>query len=61
MENLLIDEIKCVVKNSYYLTGSFVKGDGVGHAEPTEINLDIKSLKRTLFLMKISFYICYIK
>jgi hypothetical protein len=43
VENLLIDEIKCVVKNSYYLTGSFVKGDGVGHAEPTEINLDIKS------------------
>ena len=42
-ENLSIDEIKCVVKNSYYLTGSFVKGDGEGHAEPTEINLDIKS------------------
>ena len=42
-ENLLIDEIKCEVKNSYYLTGSFVKGDGEGHAEPTEINLNIKS------------------
>ena len=42
-ENLLIEEIKCEVKNSYYLTGSFVKGDGEGHAEPTEINLNIKS------------------
>ena len=42
-ENLSIDEIKCEVKNSYYLTGSFVKGDGEGHAEPTEINLNIKS------------------
>ena len=42
-ENLSIDEIKCEVKNSYYLTGSFVKGDGEGHAEPTEINLDIKT------------------
>ena len=40
---MLIDEIKCEVKNSYYLTGSFVKGDGEGHAEPTEINLNIKS------------------
>ena len=29
------------VLNSYYLTGSFVKGDGKGHAEPTTINLDI--------------------
>ena len=42
-ENISIDEIKCEVKNSYYLTGSFVKGDGVGHAEPTQINLEIKS------------------
>ena len=42
-ENLSIDEIKCEVKNSYYLTGSFVKGDGKGHAEPTEINLNIKT------------------
>ncbi len=42
-ESITIDEIKCEVKNSYYLTGSFVKGDGKGHAEPTEINLEIKS------------------
>ena len=42
-EKISIDEIKCEVKNSYYLTGSFVKGDGVGHAEPTQINLEIKS------------------
>ena len=42
-ESIIIDEIKCEVKNSYYLTGSFVKGDGKGHAEPTEINLEIKS------------------
>ena len=42
-ENIVIDEIKCEVKNSYYLTGSFVKGDGKGHAEPTEINLEIQS------------------
>ncbi len=42
-ENLSIEEIRCEVKNSYFLTGSFVKGDGKGHAEPTEINLKIKS------------------
>lgn len=41
--NISIEEIKCEVKNSYYLTGSFVKGDGKGHAEPTEINLEVKS------------------
>ena len=41
-ENLSIEEIRCEVKNSYFLTGSFVKGDGKGHAEPTEINLKIK-------------------
>ena len=41
--NVLIDEIKCEVKNSYFLTGSFVKGDGKGHAEATQINLEIKS------------------
>ena len=41
--NISIEEIKCEVKNSYYLTGSFVKGDGKGHAQPTEINLEIKS------------------
>ncbi len=42
-EHLSIDEIKCEVKNSYFLTGSFVKGDGQGHAEPSEINLEIRS------------------
>ena len=43
INNISFEEIKCEVKNSYYLTGSFVKGDGKGHAEPTEINLEIKS------------------
>ena len=42
-EKISIDEIKCEVKNSYYLTGSFVKGDGEDHAESSQINLDIKS------------------
>ena len=40
-QGLKIDNIDCEVLNSYYLTGSFVKGDGKGHAEPTTINLDI--------------------
>ena len=41
LKALKIDNIDCEVLNSYYLTGSFVKGDGKGHAEPTTINLDI--------------------
>ena len=41
LQGLKIDNIDCEVLNSYYLTGSFVKGDGKGHAEPTTINLDI--------------------
>ena len=41
--SLKIDNIDCEVLNSYYLTGSFVKGDGKGHAEPTTINLDIET------------------
>ena len=41
LKGLKIDNIDCEVLNSYYLTGSFVKGDGKGHAEPTTINLDI--------------------
>ena len=40
-QGLKINNIDCEVLNSYYLTGSFVKGDGKGHAEPTTINLDI--------------------
>jgi uncharacterized OsmC-like protein len=40
-KGLKIDNIDCEVLNSYYLTGSFVKGDGKGHAEPTTIKLDI--------------------
>ena len=42
-QGLKIDNIDCEVLNSYYLTGSFVKGDGKGHAEPTTINLDIST------------------
>ena len=42
-KGLKIDNIDCEVLNSYYLTGSFVKGDGKGHAEPTTINLDIST------------------
>jgi uncharacterized OsmC-like protein len=38
-----IEEVSCEVKNFYYLTGSFVKGDGIGHAQPSEINLKIRS------------------
>ena len=38
-----IEEVSCEVKNFYYLTGSFVKGDGIGHAQPSEINLNISS------------------
>ena len=40
---LKINNIDCEVLNSYYLTGSFVKGDGKGHAEPTTINLDVST------------------
>ena len=40
-QGLKIDNIDCEVLNSYFLTGSFVKGDGKGHAEPATINLDI--------------------
>ena len=43
LQGLKIDNIDCEVLNSYYLTGSFVKGDGKGHAEPTTINLDIST------------------
>lgn len=43
LKGLKIDDIDCEVLNSYYLTGSFVKGDGKGHAEPTTINLDIST------------------
>lgn len=42
-QGLKINNIDCEVLNSYYLTGSFVKGDGKGHAEPTTINLDIST------------------
>jgi len=43
LNGLKIDNIDCEVLNSYYLTGSFVKGDGKGHAEPTTINLDVST------------------
>ena len=43
LNGLKIDNIECEVLNSYYLTGSFVKGDGKGHAEPTTINLDVST------------------
>jgi uncharacterized OsmC-like protein len=45
-QGLKIDNIDCEVLNSYYLTGSFVKGDGKGHAEPTTINLDITTSEK---------------
>ena len=47
LKGLKIDNVDCEVLNSYYLTGSFVKGDGKGHAEPTTINLDITTVSYT--------------
>ena len=42
-QSINIETVLCEVKNFYYLTGSFVKGDGMGHAQPSIINLNIKS------------------
>ena len=42
-QSINIETVLCEVKNFYYLTGSFVKGDGMGHAQPSIIDLNIKS------------------
>ena len=42
-QSVNIETVLCEVKNFYYLTGSFVKGDGMGHAQPSIIDLNIKS------------------
>jgi len=38
-----IEGIKVKLVNHYWLTGSFVLGTGEGHAEPTDIDIEIKS------------------
>jgi uncharacterized OsmC-like protein len=43
IKSINIEKVFCDVKNFYFLTGSFVKGDGKGHAEPSEINIRIDS------------------
>ena len=40
-DNILLEKIDMEVSNFYYMTGSFVKGDATGHAEPPLIEISI--------------------
>ena len=40
-DDIIIDKIDMEVSNFYYMTGSFVKGDAAGHAEPPLIEISI--------------------
>ncbi len=42
-DNILLEKIDMEVSNFYYMTGSFVKGDATGHAEPPLIEMSIKA------------------
>ena len=42
-DDITIDKIDMEVSNFYYMTGSFVKGDAVGHADPPLIEISIKA------------------
>lgn len=42
-ESIVLKAMDISVANHYWLTGSFVLGTGEGHAEPTDIELDIQS------------------
>lgn len=40
---IAIEELKIDLNNAYWMTGSFVRGDAVGNAEPTTISVQIKT------------------
>jgi len=40
---IAVDDLKIDLKNGYYIVGSFIRGDGVGHGEPAEVIVKIKS------------------
>jgi hypothetical protein len=42
-ENIAIDAINIELSNHYWLTGSFILGTGEGHAEPTNIRIQVQS------------------
>jgi uncharacterized OsmC-like protein len=42
-ENVALDSIQMELSNHYWLTGSFILGTGVGHAEPTHIKIQVES------------------
>lgn len=43
LEEITIDTIDMEVSNFYYMTGSFVKGDAAGHAEPPLVEISINA------------------
>ncbi len=42
-EGVAVDGVSMRLANHYWLTGSFALGTGEGHAEPTEIEIDVRS------------------
>lgn len=38
-----LDDVKLDLANAYYIVGSFIRGDGVGHGEPAQITAKISS------------------
>ena len=42
-ENIAVDAITIKLSNHYWLTGSFILGTGEGHAEPTNIHIQVQS------------------
>ncbi len=40
---IAIDELSMTLKNGYYMTGSFFRGDGEGFAEPAETTVHVRS------------------
>ena len=42
-DTITLDKIDMEVSNFYYMTGSFLKGDATGHAEPPLIEISIKA------------------
>ncbi len=42
-QGVALDSLEIVLDNEYWLTGSFALGTGQGHAEPTRIQIDVRS------------------
>jgi len=42
-QGVAFDSLEIVLDNEYWLTGSFALGTGQGHAEPTRIQIDVRS------------------